>query len=115
MAAMFRRFLNRSDFDQMTSSTPPLSEIFKWRSLENGAVFRVIERVIVPTADGDRVYVILETERREIIQVWITPIINKELRKYNLSQGNVYIKPLGKRTSNTTDHEYFNFAIVVDS
>ena len=62
----------------MTSSTPPLSEIFKWRSLENGPVFRVIEHVIVPIADGDRVYVILETERREIIQVWITPIIRTQ-------------------------------------
>ena len=56
----------------------------------------------------------LETERREIIQVWITAIMNKELMKYDLSQGNVFIKPLGKRKSNTTGHEYFNFAVVMD-
>ena len=115
---MFRRFITRYDFDQLTQSTtiptPPQPELIQWRSLEIGAVFRVLNRVIIPAVEGDKMYAVLETERREIIQVWITPIMNKELMKYDLSQGNVFIKPLGKRTSNTTGHEYFHFAVVID-
>ena len=112
---MFRRFLSRFDFDHLLlSKSSPRSELVQWSSLEIGAVFRVIERVIIPTVKGDKMYVVLETERREIIQVWITAIIDKELMKYDLSQGNVFIKPLGKRTSNTTGNDYFNFAIVLD-
>ena len=115
---MFRRFITRYDFDQLTQSTtiptPPQPELIQWRSLEIGAVFRVVDRVIIPAVEGDKMYAVLETERREIIQVWITAIMNKELMKYDLSQGNVFIKPLGKRKSNTTGHEYFNFAVVMD-
>ena len=113
---MFRRFITRYDFDQLTttSPTPPQPELIQWRSLEIGAVFRVLNRVIIPAVEGDKMYAVLETERREIIQVWITPIMNKELMKYDLSQGNVFIKPLGKRKSNTTGHEYFHFAVVID-
>ena len=62
---MFRRFLSRYDFDQLALSTmsaaPPRPEIIKWRSLEIGAVFRVIDRVIVPATDGDKMYTVLET------------------------------------------------------
>ena len=116
---MFQRFLSRYDFDQLASSTalatPSRPEIIKWRLLEIGAVFRVIDRVTIPSTDGDKMYTVLETESREIIHVWITPIINEELKKYDLSQGNVFIKPLGKRTSNTTGKDYFNFAIVVNT
>ena len=115
---MFRRFITRYDFDQLALSTtlptPPQPELIQWRSLEIGAVFRVLNRVIIPAVEGDKMYAVLETERREIIQVWITPIMNKELMKYDLSQGNVFIKPLGKRKSNTTGHEYFHFAVVID-
>ena len=95
-------------------AAPSRPEIIKWRSLTIGAVFRVIDRVIIPATDDDKMYAVLETERREIIHVWITPIINEELKKYDLSQGNVFIKPLGKRTSNTSGQEYFNFVIVLD-
>ena len=113
---MFRRFLSRLDFDQLASSSTaaPRLELIKWSSLEVGAVFRVIDRVII-SAEGDKMYAVLETERREIIQVWITPTINKELMKYDLSRGNVFIKPLGKRTSNTSGYEYHNFAVVLDT
>ena len=115
---MFRRFISRYDFEQLTLSktlpTPPQPELIQWSSSEIGAVFRVIDRVIIPAVEGDRMYAVLETERSEIIYVWITPIMNKELMKYDLSQGNVFIKPLGKRTSNTTGHEYFHFAVVMD-
>ena len=111
---MLRRFLSRVDFDQMM--TTPQPQIIKWRLLEIGAVFRVIDRIIIPTAatTPDKIYVVLETEQQEIINVWITPIIDQELSKYNLAIGNVFIKPLGMKTSNSTGKEYFNFSVVLD-
>ena len=111
---MFRRFISRLDFDQISSTSTPRPEIIKWRILEIGAIFRVLDRITIPTADGDKMYVVLETEQREIINVWITPIINQEVMKYNLSAGNVFIKPLGKKTSIVTGKEYFNFSVVLD-
>ena len=111
---MFRRFLSRLDFDQMM--TTPRPEIIKWRMLEIAAIFRVVDRIIIPTAAGapEKIYLVLETEQREIINVWITPIINQELSKYNLAVGNVFIKPLGMKTSNSSGKEYFNFSVVLD-
>lgn len=108
-ANMFRRFLSRADFDQLSSTPQP--QIIKWRLLEIGAVFRVIDRI---TTAGEKVYVVLETEQHEIINVWITPIINQELLKYNLTIGNVFIKPLGKKTALISGKEYFDFAVVLD-
>lgn len=111
---MLRRFLSRVDFDKIM--TTPRPEIIKWRLLEIGAVFRVIDRIIIPaTATAlEKMYVILETEQQEMINVWITPIINQELSKYNLAIGNVYIKPLGMKTSSISGKEYFNFSVVLD-
>ena len=40
--------------------------------------------------------------------------MNKELLKYNLTMGNVFIKPLGKKKSKTSEFEYYDFDIVVD-
>ena len=56
--------------------------------------------IILPTADGEKIYVVLETEQQEVINVWITLIINQELLKYSLAIGNVFIKPLGKKKWN---------------
>ena len=116
------RFLTRTEFDQISTSPTVASamtarcrpQIIQWRSLEIGAVFRVIDRITIPTAPEPKHYVVLETGQQQIIHVWITPIINGELSKYNLSLGNVFIKPLGKKTSNTTSFEYFYFDIVLD-
>ena len=122
------RFLSRTDFDQLSTSgatvataavTTPIPAIYRpqiiqWSTLEVGAVFRVIDRIQIPTVPEPKHYVLLQTEQQQIIHVWITDIMNRELLKYDLTMGNVYIKPLGKKTSNTTGNEYFNFDIVID-
>ena len=121
------RFLSRAEFDQMSTSSKTTAtaaataapildrpQIVRWKSLEIGAVFRVIDRITIPTVPESKHYVVLQTEQQQIIHVWITDIINQELSKYNLTMGNVFIKPLGKKKSNTSEFEYFNFDIVVD-
>ena len=86
----------------------------QWRSLKIGAVFHVIDRITIPTVPELKHYVVLQTEQQQIIHVWITDIMNKELLKYNLTMGNVFIKPLGKKKSKTSEFEYYDFDIVVD-
>ena len=113
------RFLSRADFEGLSTAAaaaPILDrpQIIKWRSLETGAVFRVIDRITIPTVPEPKHYVVLQTEQQQIIHVWITDIISKELLKYNLTMGNVFIKPLGKKKSNTSEFEYFNFDIAMD-
>ena len=121
------RFLSRTEFDQMSTSSKTAAtaavtaapildrpQIVRWKSLEIRAVFRVMDRITIPTVPEPKHYAVLQTEQQQIIHVWITDIINRELSKYNLAMGNVYIKPLGKKKSNTSEFEYFNFDIVMD-
>ena len=115
---MSQRFLSRREFDKLAaaasvSSTPDV-EIFNWSRLDIGAVFRVLNIIDIPSHGGDRTYVVLETESRATINVWATSIIIRELLKYDINKGNVFIMPMGTRTSNSTGFSYFNFSIVVD-
>jgi len=107
---MFRRFLSRTEFDSLPKTH---LQIVKWRSLEVGAVFRVADVVEIPTKGNTSVgvYAVLGTEKGETINAWITPIIQKELRKYNITRGSVFVKPLGTKLSSATGKEYFNFAV----
>ena len=115
---MSQRFLSRREFDKLAvaaaaSSTSDV-EIIKWTRLDIGAVFRVLNMIDIPTQEGVRTYVVLETEGRATINVWATSIISEELLKYDINKGNVFIKPLGTRISHSTGFSYFNFSIVVD-
>ena len=112
---MFRQFLSRTEFDTLLSSAKSSSKlkIQKWRSLEVGAVFRVLDVVEIPTKCSAGIYAVLETETGESINVWITPLIHEELLKHNYNNGSVFIKPLGTKQSSVTGKDYFNFAIVI--
>ena len=116
---MAQRFLSRREFDKLAAkaatSSAPNVEIIKWTRLDIGAVFRVLNIIDIPSHhEGDRTYVVLETEGRSTINVWATSIIIGELLKYDINKGNVFIMPMGTRISNSTGFSYFNFTIVVD-
>ena len=116
---MAQRFLSRREFDKLAAkaatSSAPNVEIIKWTRLDIGAVFRVLNIIDIPSHhEGDRTYVVLETEGRSTINVWATSIIIGELLKYDINKGNVFIMPMGTRISNSTGFSYFNFSIVVD-
>lgn len=108
-----RRVLSSSGFDSLASL--PTLPIRKWRSLEIGAVFRILNIFEIPLEDRSAIYAILEAENGEILKVWITSIIHKELQKYEHCQGAIFIKPLGTKLSNSTGREYFDFSIVHSS
>ena len=51
-------------------------QIVQWRTLEIGAVFRVLDRITIPTVPEPKHYAVLQTEQQQIIHVWISDIIN---------------------------------------
>ena len=71
----------------------------------------MLDIVEIP-AERVRDYAILETKRGEIINVWITSIMYKELRKCDMSQDCVVLVSLGTKLNNTTGI-HFNFAVAV--
>ena len=108
-----QRFLSRFDFDLLAAVSRSELPIVKWRSLEVGAVYRVLKLVELPKRSPptdpskqetpQQVYLMTaETEGRGTINVYITSIIYKELKKYDLTQGNVFIKPLGTKMSDSS-------------
>ena len=106
-------FPTDEEFTKCARSMNYPNEIMKWRNVLPNKIYRVLSIEIKGFSENPYVATMV-SEDGNIFKVWITAIMNKELMKYDLSQGNVFIKPLGKRTSNTTGHEYFNFTIVVD-
>ena len=102
-----QRFLSRFDFDLLAAASRSELSIVKWRSLEVGAVYRALKFVELPSRsppstdpakqEPPQVYLMVETEGRDSINVWITSIIYSELKKYDLTQSNVFIKPLGTK------------------
>jgi hypothetical protein len=105
-----------------------LAPIKKWGSLLEGHPYllkRIISMPIHKKSDtpsstaGKTVYVKdtgyyaeLETEKDTIINVWITSIILAESENFDLSSGDVYIIPLGKKFSQENGYEYHSFVIV---
>ena len=71
------RFLTRFEFDQLSTSAPTAPapapptlptichpQIIQWSTLEVGAVFRVIDRIQIPTTPELKHYNVLQTEQQ---------------------------------------------------
>ena len=100
-----------------------IAPIKKWRELHDRISHRVVQihSMEVTIIKGKKIekkmsyYAELETEEGEMINVWLTGIIQNELSNHDLDKGDVYIMPLGKATSKSTGRDYFNFAVVQDN
>ena len=100
-----------------------IAPIRKWRELHDRISRRVVQihSMEVTIIKGKKIekkmsyYAELETEKGEMINVWLTDIIHNELSNHDLDKGSVYIMPLGKATSKSTGRDYFNFAVVQDN
>ena len=115
-------FLSSRAFDERADEKTKrrISPIQKWRYLVIGKVYRVraVHDLIVTIKEEEQLshYGEFEDENEEMRNVWLTPIIYKELMKYadKVNDGSVYLKPLGKRKAKTSQMDYHDFVIVVD-
>ena len=120
-----RKFLSGDRFAKLASTKlrRKISPIKKWRELGVRRSHRVVQihqiecKIIKGTTIEEKTsfYAELETEDAEMVNVWLTDIINNELSNYDLKKGNVYIMSLGKATSQSTGREYNDFVIVEDN
>ena len=122
-ASRKRKFVTADRFAELADMKlrRKIAPIKKWRQLKEKIPFAVLQihSMKVASIKGKKkqtsFYAELQTEDGEIFNVWITEIIHQELLKYNLEHGGVYIMALGKATSKSTGHEYYNFAVVQDN
>ena len=115
-----RKFLSSHAFDARAEdkSKRRIAPIKKWRELIVGDVYRVckIHDMTVNIQGERRVshYGAFQDSRELLTNVWLTAIINEELLKYKIVDGNVFIKPLGKKKSIKSGLDYHDFVIVTD-
>ena len=87
----------------------------KWETLEKQKLY-LLKRLIsmdVNIRGKKQVgwYVALEDSEGKPLHVWITDIMKGEIEKYDLSEDNVYIMPLGMKTSKESGYSYFDFIV----
>ena len=58
-------------------------------------------------------YAEIENKEGELKNVWVSPMIYKELINYPLEQGETFITPLGPKESKETGYTYNNFAVQI--
>ena len=116
-----RRFASTQELLKRTNEQikRKIKPIQKWTTLSEGVLFlmkRVVE-VECQTATGPQMgyYAELEDEKEEMINVWISEMIQTESKKHTLTDNDVYIIPLGKAISKKTKFEYNDFVILKDS
>ena len=120
-----RKFVTADRFAELADMKlrRKIAPIKKWRELHDRISHRVVQihSMEVTITKGKKIekkmsyYAELETEEGEMINVWLTDIIQNELSKHDLDKGDVYIMPLGKTTSKSTGRDHFDFAIVQDN
>ena len=116
-----RKFLSRQAFDEKADDKTKrrIAPIQKWRDLIVGNVYRVckIHDIMVNIKGQEQLshYGEFQDANEQLINAWLTTIIYDELVKHKkLSEGNVFLKPLGKKKSMKSGMDYHDFVVVVN-
>ena len=117
-----KRFLTSVKFAKLADVKlrRKIAPIKKWRELDEHVPYRVVathsmEVSVKGNGKETATYAELRNKEGQMINVWMTEIIQNELEKHDFVEGNVYIMPLGKTTSKETGRDYFDFAVVEDN
>ena len=102
--------------EKFTSSS---SRVERWADLPLKTTYRINE-IKEKTVDrnGEKVkakYALLTDENGEAINVWLTSILEDEMKNYDVNAKKVYIQSYGlKQSKINTTRSYYDFEIVVD-
>ena len=116
-----RKFLSPREFDDQADDKTKLriAPIQKWRSLVVGDVYRIVKvhdkSVNIKGVDQIAHYGEFENKNEQLVNVWLTPIIYDEILLNDLTPGNIFLKPLGRKKSMQSGNEYHDFVIVVNN
>ena len=99
-----------SDFDAI----PPEEVTPKpWRNIaEERKTYHVEKTFDIPLKDGQTAMILHLTDReRKKEVVWATSLIQTELKMYDLTRNDIFIKPMGTKKS-CNGYKYFSFRIL---
>ena len=92
-------------------------EIESWGKLPIGVIYEICaikERLVNVDGKKKRVarYADLKDVSGNLKHVWLTTIIDEEIKNYDIEKDNVFIRPLGKKASKVGSREYHNFDMI---
>ena len=70
--------------------------------------------VVVKEMSKTLYYGEFEDAEEKLSNVWLTETIRQKLETYDLTDDNVYIRPLGKVESKSTSYHYHDFVVLID-
>ena len=104
---MHQNFISQHEFQAASS------RVERWGDLPLYTIYR-IDEINEREINGEQIrkYVVLTNRDGEVINVWLTSVIEKELQKYDIhGKEKIYIQSLGLKKSKA-NKDYFDFQIV---
>ena len=98
-------------FEQFNTKVGEQSDIMKFRELEINVVYLIKEIEEITTSYGEATILTLKTEKGGEFKVWATSILAKDLKGAKKDQ-DLYITSTGKKKSESTGREYYDYKIV---
>ena len=107
-------FITINEFQATSSSVTkwadlPLEEIYLVKELKEKLVNREGKEI-------NSMYAVLENQSGDVKNVWLTSVIEKELKKENIGgNGKIYVRSFGLKMNKSGTRKYFDFDIVKQS
>ena len=104
---MMGDFPIEEEFDSSANDAIP------WRDVERNVTLKIVEIVRQPTKNGEGAILVLKKRDGTMIRTWTTKLINEELKSMQSDDTRCkYILSRGKRTSEKTGNNYYDFKII---
>ena len=106
-----------NDFISMNEFQSESSRITKWGDLPLNVIYRIknVNEELI-NREGEKViskYAELENEAGDMINVWLTSVIEKELKDINdYENEHIYVRTYGLKTNQKGNRKYHDFEIV---
>ena len=104
-------FLSFEDFNSKVEEQQSQSDIMRFRDLEVEVVYFIDEIAEISTVNGKATILTLKKEKEMPFKVWATSILAKDLKDVNEDK-DLYIMYTGKKKSELTGREYYNYKLV---
>ena len=102
---MFNDFPAIEEFEQINNAIP-------FREVEQNTPFEIMEIIKQPTKNGESTILTLKKRDGTTINSWATSLIEKKLESMKSDGKRKYILSRGRRTTERTGKEYYDFKII---
>ncbi len=90
-------FISESQFKEKVESEKELNRIYNWAEVDQSVVYNILSIEVKDSEDYDNVYIgTFQDKYLEIIRVWLTSILVKDLRLNRKPTERAYIICLGQ-------------------